>query len=102
MESKKIYFVISLVSLVSLFSTGNGANFGNETNSVQGEVQLDGPNVMLRWTVTDDTIEFELDIYTLGYIGLGISPDGGKLGSDIVITGIHPNGTTYFSVRTST
>lgn len=77
-------------------------NLENDKNSVHGEVQL-GPNVNLKWTIVNDvTIEFDMNVYTLGYVGLGISPDGNMNGSDIFIAGVNASGGNYSSVRRST
>lgn len=55
----------------------------------------------IEWEAYTDTqtIIFELTVQTTGYVGFGISPAGGMTGADIVIGGVHPNGTVYFSVR---
>ncbi|XP_064597489.1 DBH-like monooxygenase protein 1 homolog [Liolophura sinensis] len=39
----------------------------------------------LSWNFTDTDVTFEVQVKTLGYIGLGISPNGGMPGSDIVL-----------------
>lgn len=58
---------------------------------------------LVEWEAYTDTqtIIFELTVATTGYVGFGISPVGGMTGADIVIGGIHPNGSVYFSVRYS-
>ncbi|XP_036406203.1 DBH-like monooxygenase protein 2 homolog [Megalops cyprinoides] len=58
-------------------------------------------NVTLRWGFdeTRDEITFELTVKTTGWVGLGFSPNGGMAGADIVIGGVSPNGSTYFTDR---
>ncbi|XP_028665311.1 DBH-like monooxygenase protein 2 homolog [Erpetoichthys calabaricus] len=47
-------------------------------------------------------ITFELTVNTSGWIGFGFSPNGGMAGSDMIIGGIFPNGTQYFTDRHAT
>lgn len=55
----------------------------------------------VEWEAYSDTktVVFELTVATIGYVGFGISPAGGMTGADIIIAGIHPNGSAYISVR---
>jgi len=56
--------------------------------------------IVLSWELGDDrsAITFELWAQTLGYVGFGISPNGGMAGADIFSAGVAPDGTPYFSV----
>nr|XP_033779883.1 DBH-like monooxygenase protein 2 isoform X2 [Geotrypetes seraphini] len=58
-------------------------------------------SVRLRWGVDHDKeiIVFELQVKTTGWIGFGLSPDGELEESDIVIGGVHPDKSIYFSDR---
>ncbi|KAG2469800.1 MOXD2 protein, partial [Polypterus senegalus] len=47
-------------------------------------------------------ITFELTVNTSGWIGFGFSLNGGMAGSDMIIGGIFPNGTQYFTDRHAT
>ena len=49
----------------------------------------------LYWTVQDEEIKFQVQVKTLGYVGFGISPNGGMAGADIV-TGWVKDDTVYF------
>jgi len=53
----------------------------------------------LSWSVDRDLneITFEVKVETAGYVGLGISPNGGMLGADIFIGGVADD--VYYSVR---
>jgi len=46
-------------------------------------------------------ITIRLWAQTTGYVGFGISPNGGMAGADIFIAGIYSNGTTYSYVSMS-
>lgn len=50
------------------------------------------------WNIVDREVTFEVQVRTLGYIGLGFSRDGVLSGSDIAI-GWVSQGQTYFQVR---
>jgi len=63
------------------------------------DVSGDG-RYLVKWEVNFDTeiIIFDVEVKTTGFVGFGISPQGGMTGADIVIGGVFENGTTYFSV----
>ncbi|GFY41323.1 hypothetical protein TNIN_68281 [Trichonephila inaurata madagascariensis] len=53
-------------------------------------------------SVDDDReIEFKVEVETHGYVGFGLSPNGGMAGSDIV-TGWIKEGQVYFQDRHAT
>lgn len=57
----------------------------------------------LYWKLPDDIradseIVFQTEVEAKGYVGFGLSPNGGMAGSDI-ITGWIKNGEVYFQVR---
>jgi hypothetical protein len=56
---------------------------------------------IVEWEVDfeKDLATFDVTAETTGYVGFGLSPGGGMGGSDIVVGGIYPNGSTYFAVR---
>uniref|UniRef100_A0A8C6ZMR5 Putative DBH-like monooxygenase protein 2 n=1 Tax=Nothoprocta perdicaria TaxID=30464 RepID=A0A8C6ZMR5_NOTPE len=60
---------------------------------------LDPSNmVYLRWDHDEqEMITFELRVRTPGWVAFGFSPHGELSGSDIVIGGVFPNGSIYFS-----
>ncbi|NWR65023.1 MOXD2 protein, partial [Bucorvus abyssinicus] len=61
---------------------------------------LDPSNmVYLRWDHDNqETMIFELQVHTTGWVAFGFSPHGELPGSDIVVAGVFPNGSIYFSV----
>uniref|UniRef100_A0A663EFU7 DOMON domain-containing protein n=1 Tax=Aquila chrysaetos chrysaetos TaxID=223781 RepID=A0A663EFU7_AQUCH len=60
---------------------------------------LDPSNmVYLRWDHDEqELMTFELQVHTTGWVAFGFSPHGELPGSDIVIGGVSPNGSIYFS-----
>lgn len=56
-------------------------------------------NVNLKWGFSDVqvTITFQLTVKTTGWVGFGLSPNGGMAGADIVIGGVGRDG-NYFKV----
>ncbi|XP_066292189.1 DBH-like monooxygenase protein 1 homolog [Branchiostoma lanceolatum] len=52
----------------------------------------------LFWKFDDEKIEFEAQVQTTGWVGLGLSPNGGMPGSDIAI-GWVKDGTAYLTDR---
>ncbi|XP_067421788.1 putative DBH-like monooxygenase protein 2 [Emydura macquarii macquarii] len=60
---------------------------------------LDHSNmVYMRWDHDEvETMTFELQVRTAGWVAFGFSPHGELPGSDIVIGGVFPNGSIYFS-----
>jgi len=56
--------------------------------------------LILSWELGENQsiITFELWAATVGYVGFGISPNGGMAGADIFIAGVSSDGTPYSSV----
>eukprot|EP00731_Ephydatia_muelleri_P011381 Em0006g275a len=59
------------------------------------------PLYQLQWTFDDvrKTITFNVVVHTTGWVGFGLSPDGGMVGSDVVIGWVSSDGRTYFHDR---
>lgn len=81
---------------VSTTATTTGVRWEND-------VRLD-ENFRMLWTIeaaaTADggrEVVFEVQVRTLGYVGLGFSPNGELAGADVAIGWIH-QGQTYFQV----
>jgi len=55
------------------------------------------------WDIDYDLekVLFNVAVRTEGFVGFGISPNGGMAGADIFIAGVYPNGTTYASVSST-
>ena len=52
----------------------------------------------LFWTPTEDKIIMEIQVETLGWVGLGFSPNGGMTGSDVIMAWVK-DGEVYFQDR---
>ena len=59
------------------------------------------PIYTLYWnfTVPDETIRFAVNVATDGWVGLGISPNGGMTNSDVAVGWVNDNGEAFFHVR---
>ena len=53
----------------------------------------------LEWRPENQTISFRLSVKTLGYVGLGFSPNGGMNGADIVLAWVGDDGIVHLSDR---
>ena len=84
-------------SLLSFFQSGTPGSL-RVTEDYPHSIELDSSDQFtMYWKYTNTTITFEAHVRTLGYIGVGISPDGGMSNSDIVI-GWVKNGKAHFHV----
>ncbi|XP_077989863.1 DBH-like monooxygenase protein 1 homolog [Glandiceps talaboti] len=90
---------VVLLVLVSLLSV-NGASI--PTDDYTHDAYLDEfEKFHLYWKFDDKTITFEVHAETLGYVGFGISPNGGMTNADIVI-GWVKDGEVFFKDRFAT
>lgn len=64
---------------------------------------LHGGNYNVSWNfnATSDTLEFLVEVRTVGWVGLGVAeaPAEAMLNYDVAIGGVLSNGTSYFEVR---
>ena len=60
------------------------------------------PLYTLYWnfSVAEETIRFAVNVATDGWVGLGISPNGGMTNSDVAVGWVNDNGEAFFHVRT--
>ncbi|MGH0115069.1 UNVERIFIED_CONTAM: hypothetical protein FKN15_070589 [Acipenser sinensis] len=94
-------FVPGLCSAL-LLCIGLASVLGQDSGDMPFNETLDSAgNVSLRWGFDSkqETITFQLACKTRGWVGFGLSPSGEMDGSDIVIGGVNPDGTTYFTDR---
>ena len=63
--------------------------------------QGNGEIYTLHWSfnVQEESIRFAVNVSTTGWVGLGLSPDGGMAGSDIVIGWVNSQGEAFLNVR---
>ncbi|KAF7664007.1 hypothetical protein LDENG_00192190 [Lucifuga dentata] len=96
-----MHFLLALFFLVLAWRNGEGAS---DDPAIPFMEYLDSDHlVCLKWGFSDlnGTITFTLIINTTGWVGFGLSPNGGMRGSDIVIGGLGPHG-SYFADRYAT
>ncbi|XP_045074430.1 DBH-like monooxygenase protein 2 homolog [Coregonus clupeaformis] len=83
------------LSLLLAWTPGTGAQ---QDTLMPFMAHLDSDNnVNLKWGFSEvqGTITFQLTVKTTGWVGFGLSPNGGMAGADIVIGGVGRNG-NYF------
>ncbi len=87
------FFPLTLFLLLSV-SVFGGAEKIVETIDHEGKYRVE-------WEVDfrNESIVFDITVETTGYVGFGISNQGGMTGADIVIAGVLPDGTAYIRVR---
>ena len=61
-----------------------------------------GDTYVLRWnfSIAERTIAFAVNVSTTGWVGFGLSPNGGMVNSDVVMGWVR-SGRTYFHVSSS-
>jgi hypothetical protein len=90
-----IFFAILCIGYANCASyTKQSASQGKRTETLD-----DDGKYILAWEVDGDTITFEVEVETTGYVGFGISPFGSMTGADIFIAGVGEDGKPYSTVR---
>ena len=90
----------SLLCLLSLLPLVLGAHGLSSSYAFSSTLyDQDGDTYVLHWNfnIAERTIAFAVNVSTTGWIGFGISPNGGMVNSDVVI-GWVSNGRAYFHV----
>lgn len=59
-------------------------------------VELEPATLWLSWTPSNERVVFQVEARTLGYVGIGFSPDGSLNGADIVIGWIEDDNKNAF------
>ena len=95
-EMKCLLVVASLLTLGCCQSNLNAYPFS-------AVLRADGsgnPLYTLHWnfSATEETITFGVNVSTNGWVGFGISPNGGMTNSDVVIGWVNDNGEVFFDV----
>lgn len=71
-------------------------------NANTGKIYLDAhEKYLLEWKLDSiaEIVYFNVTAETNGFVGFGLSPNGGMSGADILIAGLTPEGITYSGVR---
>jgi len=89
----KILFSFLLLHFVSQISS--------EWTQEREQILDQNGHYFVHWSIDYENklVRFNVTCLTTGYVGFGLSTNGGMTGSDIVIGGVHPNGTIYFEVK---
>ncbi|XP_038621348.1 putative DBH-like monooxygenase protein 2 [Tachyglossus aculeatus] len=86
--------------LLPLFSVPSWGGHIGPKSPLRYSRFLDPSNIMyLRWDFDPDAevITFDLQVRTAGWVGLGITTYYTNVGADLVVGGVLPNGSIYFS-----
>ena len=85
----------STATLSTVVSTRSNDLFSNM-------LTLDGGNYNVSWNfnATSDTLEFLVEVRTVGWVGFGVAeaPAEGMVDYDVAIGGVMNDGTSYFQV----
>lgn len=83
--------MLRIVPLLLLVLQGLNCATYNENTYFANEATL-SPSVMMHWNYTSDEIIIRVMMKTSGWIGFGLSPNGGMLNSDILLAWPSSNG----------
>ena len=88
----------SLLYLLALLSVVLG-NFSSRYAFNRTLYDRGGDTYVLHWnfSIAERTIAFAVNVSTTGWVGFGVSPNGGMLNSDVVIGWVR-NGRAYLHV----
>jgi hypothetical protein len=95
--------LVKLALLVVILNEINAASFKlkplepSEAYTHSAVVDEDDPNLyQVFWKlINNDEIQFELHCRTTGYVGIGLSTNGGMTGADIAISWVNRNGAAF-------
>ncbi len=91
-----VLFYISVTVLINIVASIDPPI---PTDTYLNRMVLVEPNVyILYWNFTDNDILFETHVQNgNGWSGFGLSPNGGMINSDVIITWSYSNGSTHFT-----
>ena len=96
-----LHFVFKMLLPLSILVTWCVGSFAvitpSSTDFTHSTELLENEDYHLFWKYDDTTITFEIHARTLGWVGFGLSLNGGMTGSDVTITWVK-DGQTFFSV----
>ena len=91
---------LGIVAVLSLFTlTVSGTQDLSQEYRFSATLDSDG-QYKLHWNynLSAQIISFAVRVQTTGWVGFGISPNGGMVGSDVVIGWVEGDGTVQFEV----
>ena len=97
-HNPKISKRIRMLKLFTLLLASSLANCQTwNANTVFANTAVLDTDVNLQWNFTDTDIHFRLAIRTSGgWLGFGLSPNGGMANSDVMLTWVGPDGGVQF------
>ena len=90
MKSFLEYLMVALFIVALAFDYGAGFEW-------QHSAVLDN-NFLVLWTPGERDVTFEIQVKTLGYVGLGFTKDDRRVGADMVIGWVDNNGQVHLQV----
>ena len=92
--------LLGTVVAFSLFVlTVSGAHDLSQEYRFSATLDPDGQyKLYWNYNLTTQTISFAVRVQTIGWVGFGISPNGGMVGSDVVIGWVEGDRTVQFKV----
>ena len=97
MHSYYPYIVFAVLSLATLTNVHLHDNLGDRYDNYK---LLSSPSYELYWSVDESTGNISLAVRanTTGWVGFGVSPNGGMPNSDVVMGWVKDNGEVAFQV----
>lgn len=100
-------FFIELLCCCALLSFGACAHIDVSNYPFSKVLSADGrgnPRYTLYWnfSVAAETISFVVNVSTNGWVGFGVSPNGGMVNSDVVIGWVNDAGQPFLHVSVAT
>ena len=92
-----LILTILSVFMVQLVITASSLQAVSAPEGFTHSLELDPGVYTLYWKFDDDSVTFEIHVESLGYVGFGISPNGGMTGSDVIIAWVQDD-QTWFAV----
>ena len=90
----KILTILTCLALFRLYQTAPAP-----TENYVNSLELQPGAYILYWNFTSTDILMEVHVKTTGWIGFGLSPNGGMDGADVIIAWIDKNGKGVFTDR---
>ena len=90
------FFKLLLLISTIAFNIINCTNIDDDTNFVNKVVLRKPDQYILFWNYTDTDVIFKCVVKTTGWIGFGLSPNGGMFNSDMILAWFAPDSTEKF------
>ncbi len=88
--------MIKFIVLLLLSAYNANCQTLNENTYFVNTAELSGVNYKLDWNYTDTDVIFRATVRTSGWVGFGLSPNGGMKNSDLILAWTNTNGIAQF------